>query len=60
MPVDLVAELKAVAGALEAADVTWALCGGLAVAVHGAPRATADIDLLVDADHADAAIEAAR
>jgi len=33
--------------ALEAASIEYALCGGLAVAVHGHPRATQDIDLLV-------------
>lgn len=26
----------------------WALCGGLALAVWGAPRATLDIDVLAD------------
>lgn len=33
--------------ALEAAQRTYALAGGLAVAVHGAPRATQDVDLLI-------------
>lgn len=33
--------------AFDAADVPYALCGGLAVAVHGHPRATIDIDVLV-------------
>ena len=32
--------------ALERAKVPYALCGGLAVALHGFPRATKDIDLL--------------
>jgi hypothetical protein len=45
--VDLVAELHVVADALVAAGVEFALCGGLAVAVHGHVRATRDIDLLV-------------
>jgi hypothetical protein len=44
---DLYEELTAVAGALEAGHVDYALCGGLAVAVHGAPRFTKDIDLLI-------------
>jgi hypothetical protein len=44
---DLEQELAAVLDALNAAGVEYALCGGLALAVHGAPRATIDIDLLV-------------
>jgi hypothetical protein len=40
-------ELRGVLRALESADVDYALIGGLAVAVWGAPRATKDIDLLV-------------
>lgn len=47
MALDLIAELEAVLDALEAASIEYALCGGLAVAVHGHPRATQDIDLLV-------------
>ena len=31
---------------MDEAGVDYALCGGLAVAAHGAPRATRDIDLL--------------
>ena len=44
---DLVAELRAVARTLEEAGVPYAVCGGLAVTLHGATRATKDIDLLV-------------
>lgn len=47
--------------ALEAQGVDYALIGGLAVAVWGAPRATKDIDLLVrpeDLDSAKAAVRA--
>ena len=40
-------ELRAVLDALDEAGVEYALIGGLAVAVWGAPRATKDIDLLV-------------
>ena len=40
-------ELVAVVQALEAAGVDYALVGGLAVGLWGAPRATKDIDLLV-------------
>ena len=58
--VDLVAELHAVADALRAAGVEFALCGGLALAVHGHVRATKDIDLLVPTAHRDAALIALR
>ena len=37
----------AVIDALRKAGVDYALCGGLAVAVHGYPRATKDMDLLI-------------
>jgi hypothetical protein len=40
-------ELKGVLDALETSRVDYALVGGLAVAVWGAPRATKDIDLLI-------------
>jgi hypothetical protein len=39
-----------VIGALEAAGVDYAVVGGFAVAIWGAPRATTDIDLLVQPD----------
>ena len=40
-------EFRSVLNALSQAQVDYALVGGLAVAVWGAPRATRDIDLLV-------------
>jgi len=55
---DLVAELEAAAAALDARGVEFAVCGGLAVAMHGHVRATRDIDLLVLGASADAALEA--
>lgn len=39
--------------ALDDSMIEYAVCGGLAMAVHGAPRATIDIDLLVRAQDAD-------
>jgi hypothetical protein len=45
---DLFDEFKALITALEAGHLDYALCGGLAMAVHSLPRATVDIDLLVD------------
>jgi len=44
---DLFAELTRVLAAFERQGIRYALCGGLAVVVHGAPRATKDIDVLV-------------
>jgi len=44
---DLFAEVSALTRALEAAQVDYAVVGGLAVAIWGVPRATQDIDLLV-------------
>ncbi len=44
---DLYEEFEAIIEALENGSVSYALCGGLAVAFHGYPRFTKDIDLLV-------------
>lgn len=57
--VDLIAELQRIGAALNDAGVEYALCGGLAVAVHGHARATQDIDLLVRADQIPAAVQVA-
>jgi hypothetical protein len=45
--VDLFAEVVALTAALDAAAIDYAICGGVALAIHGAPRATRGIDLLV-------------
>lgn len=47
MAFDLIAELEQLVDALEREHVEYAVCGGLALAIHGHPRATKDIDLLV-------------
>ena len=60
MAFDLIAELEQLVDALHADAAEYALCGGLALAVHGHPRATKDIDLLVRAEAVlDAHLEAA-
>lgn len=41
-------ELGRILDALESAFVPCALCGGLAVVIHGYPRLTKDIDLLIE------------
>ncbi len=58
--VNLFDELRALVTALDAAGVEYALVGGLAVAVWGAPRATKDIDLLIQPDSLPKAKAAAR
>ena len=45
--IDLYTEFYALTNALFAANVPYALCGGVAVAIHGYPRFTRDIDLLI-------------
>jgi hypothetical protein len=44
---DLYEEFKSIVAALEERGIDYAVCGGLAMAVHGLPRATVDIDLLI-------------
>lgn len=53
--VNLFEELVAVIKELDSDRVPFALCGGLAVAVHGHPRATKDIDLLLPEDQVERA-----
>ena len=53
-------ELLAVARTLSEADVPYALCGGMAVVLHGYPRLTRDIDLLVQPRDLDRATTALR
>jgi hypothetical protein len=47
---NLADEFLSLAKALNTAGISYALCGGLAVAVYGHARATKDIDMLVLAD----------
>lgn len=44
-------ELMRLIAALNEADLPYALCGGVAVGLHGFLRATEDIDLLVPRDY---------
>ncbi|NOT58834.1 MAG: hypothetical protein HOP19_01280 [Acidobacteria bacterium] len=44
---NLYEELKLLIARLNESGESYALCGGLAMAVHGVPRATVDIDLLI-------------
>jgi hypothetical protein len=56
MAFDLFRELTDLLTSLQDAEIDYALCGGLAMAVHGYPRATVDIDLLILAADAEAAL----
>lgn len=47
---DLLTELRCVIDALDRARVDYALCGGVALAIYGIPRATIDIDMLITSD----------
>jgi hypothetical protein len=60
MALDLIAELELVLATFDGAGIDYALCGGLAVAIHGHPRATMDIDLLVTGEQVGLAIATAR
>jgi len=44
---DLYEELKSIVKKLNESRIDYALCGGLALAVFGIPRATVDIDILI-------------
>ena len=56
---DLTEELQAITRTLAERGIEYALCGGLAMAVHGLARATVDIDLLVREEDQQRALEAA-
>jgi len=59
---NLTEELFLVTGTLQAAAVDHALCGGIAVILHGYPRLTRGIDLLLreeDLERARKALEKA-
>ncbi len=55
---DLYEELSSIVDVLESSGLEYAVCGGIAMAVHGFTRATEDIDLFLPADNVDAAEQA--
>jgi hypothetical protein len=57
---NLVDELHAIAKALDEAGVRYAVCGGVAVTIHGATRSTKDIDILVAPDDLQRALDTVR
>ena len=56
--IDLYVEFKAVLQALEAAEIPYAICGGLALMVYQRPRATVDIDVIAPLENAEACVTA--
>ena len=48
--IDLAEEFEVVISALGDHGIDYAVCGGVAMAIHGLPRATVDIDLLIRPD----------
>jgi hypothetical protein len=57
---DLYEELRSLIAALDEHKIEYALCGGIAMAIFGRPRATVDIDLLILAESLDEMIEVAK
>jgi hypothetical protein len=46
----LLQELLEITSALEENGIEYAVCGGLALTIHGFPRATFDLDVLIQAE----------
>ena len=55
----LLQELLDVTSDLERNDIEYAVCGGLALAIHGFARATLDIDILILAENLEKAYQVA-
>ena len=55
---DLREELLGLVDCLDAARIDYAVCGGLALAIHGYPRFTKDIDILVRLEDLERAVAA--
>jgi hypothetical protein len=60
MALDLIAELEGLIAAFDRERIDYAICGGIALGIHGYPRATMDIDLLVQSADLERAIASAR
>lgn len=45
---DLLEELKKLSKEFDRTGIEYALCGGLAIAIYAKPRATLDIDIMID------------
>lgn len=47
---DILEELKKLVDRLDEKRIQYALCGGLAMAIYALPRATLDIDIVIESD----------
>lgn len=47
---DLLEELKNLTAKFDLLEIDYALCGGLALAIYARPRATLDIDIMIEPD----------
>jgi hypothetical protein len=56
---DIQQELRLIIAGFNQASITYALCGGMAVAFHGYSRFTKDIDVLIDRESLTEALEVA-
>ncbi len=56
----LLQELSQLISALNENGIEYALCGGLALTIHGFPRATFDIDILIREESLEKSFEIAR
>ncbi len=57
---DIYDELRAVVAKLDESKIDYALCGGMAMGVHGLARTTIDIDLLILSESLEAVIAVAQ
>ncbi len=57
---NLIKELDDVTSVLEANGIEYAVCGGLALTIHGFPRATFDLDVLIREENLEKAFEAVK
>ncbi|MDH3492530.1 MAG: hypothetical protein OEM82_03195 [Acidobacteriota bacterium] len=55
----LLEELSLLISAFDENEIEYAVCGGLALTIHGFPRATFDIDILIRPDSLESAFEIA-
>ncbi len=60
MGIDLYDEFWRLVQAMEESGLDYATCGAMALAVHGVPRATTDLDFLVELHAVDEALSIAR
>ena len=52
-------ELRSIIDVLGQNGIDYALCGGIAMAVHGRPRTTVDIDIMITEDSLDNVVQLA-